>query len=129
MEESRDHMRHCANPHCSRFVKGKGIYCDEHKKRLQPSPRDPETEKFYRSERWQRLRTMKLNKDPLCEVCQLKHRVTPATMVHHLLPVRKDTEERLAMTYLVSLCHSCHQTVEAEMQTGGRSKVQDRPER
>lgn len=109
-------MRRCAHPHCANLVKGKGRHCNQHKARKTPYQRDPEVQAFYQSDRWQRVRKLKLAKDPCCEVCQLKGVTTPAVMVHHSLSIKKVTEESLNIMYLVSLCHACHNQIETELE-------------
>ena len=109
-------MRRCADPRCANLVKGKGRYCDQHRGRGKPYQRDPESQRFYQSERWRRVRKLKLSSSPLCEVCQLKGVVTPATMVHHSIPVREGMEDALIMVYLVSCCIACHNSLESELE-------------
>ena len=70
--------------------------------------------KIYNSARWRELRRLKLNKDPLCEICKRDGMVTPATDVHHKQSFMdyQDSETRKVMAFsldnLMSLCDSCH---------------------
>ncbi len=98
------------------MVKGKGRHCDLHKGRGTTYQRDPDVQAFYQSPRWRRLRQMKLDRNPLCEVCQLKGFTTRAVMVHHTVPSRQGMEDALVMMYLVSLCHACHNQLETELE-------------
>jgi 5-methylcytosine-specific restriction enzyme A len=75
--------------------------------------RDPETEKFYSSAAWQRLRLIKLAQTPLCEICQPLHFLTPATHVHHIVEITQDPELRSDLSNLQSMCKSCHSRLHA----------------
>ena len=57
---------------------------------------------------WRRLRRLKLRSDPLCEDCYRMGRVTPATMVHHVVTIEQAPDIRLAWDNLMSLCEACH---------------------
>ena len=69
---------------------------------------------FYLSQPWICLRKQKLAEDPLCQCCEQSDKVVPASMVHHMLPILQFPEEKLNKKFLLSLCQSCHQTMEAE---------------
>ena len=61
--------------------------------------------------RWQRRRLMFSYAHPLCVECQRDSRVTPATDVHHVRPVREGgTDED---SNLQALCHACHSRLTA----------------
>ncbi|WP_461041724.1 HNH endonuclease [Spirosoma harenae] len=62
---------------------------------------------FYRNAPWRHLRKLKLEKDPLCEECKEKKRLTVATVVDHIKPIRLGGEP-LDMDNTRSLCKSCH---------------------
>ena len=49
-----------------------------------------EWRKWYSTARWKALRHDRLTEQPLCERCLLQEIVTPATVVHHLVPHRGD---------------------------------------
>jgi 5-methylcytosine-specific restriction enzyme A len=57
---------------------------------------------------WAKLRTRWLKQHPLCAECERNGRLTPATEVDHIIPIRKAPERRLDDTNLQSLCHPCH---------------------
>src|SRR5688572_21629845 len=62
---------------------------------------------------WQRLRAMKLASQPLCELyCMEQERLTVATEVHHVRPIRTNPELRLVWENLRSTCHPCHMRAE-----------------
>jgi 5-methylcytosine-specific restriction protein A len=67
--------------------------------------RDPLSRKRY-DYRWSKIRAAYLAAHPLCELCQLCGRLTPAVLVHHKNPLAAggthDTEN------LQALCVTCH---------------------
>ena len=69
----------------------------------------------YNTDRWSRLRTMKLMANPLCEKCLEDDRVSAAIQVHHITPFMQGTTieqiKFLGFDYdnLMSLCEPCHQ--------------------
>jgi 5-methylcytosine-specific restriction enzyme A len=65
----------------------------------------------YNTQRWQRLRRMKLQVNPLCETClrQQPPRIEPATTVDHLVAVKAPGGEAYPpLSRLRSQCTSCH---------------------
>ena len=66
---------------------------------------------FYHSPEWQAVRLQVLDRDNyLCQVCKRAGRVTPATTVHHIIPVRVDYSKRLDPANLETICKACHNT-------------------
>jgi 5-methylcytosine-specific restriction protein A len=64
--------------------------------------------KFYRSTPWRKLRSLKLDQNPLCERCALSGKLTPATDVHHKIDVVDNPDLALDFSNLESLCKPCH---------------------
>jgi 5-methylcytosine-specific restriction protein A len=70
----------------------------------------------YTTRRWERIRLLKLQESPLCEVClQQFAEIVPAEIVDHRIPITKEgREKRLAaeafppLDALASLCQSHH---------------------
>jgi 5-methylcytosine-specific restriction endonuclease McrA len=63
---------------------------------------------LYTTWRWRLRRKAQLQRQPLCERCRdVYHRVTQASIVHHITPHRGDLH---AFYYgaLMSLCQVCH---------------------
>jgi len=56
---------------------------------------------------WQKVRALKLEEQPLCEVCLRAGRTTPACDVDHIQPIIAGGE-RLEMANLQSICRRCH---------------------
>ena len=70
-------------------------------------------ESFYKSTAWKRCRDSYMSKARgLCEDCDRKGLVTPATEVHHIIELTKDniSDDSITLSYdnLVALCHDCH---------------------
>jgi 5-methylcytosine-specific restriction enzyme A len=100
----------CAEPGCTGLAKG-SRFCGKHQEsnyeKRRESQRSP-FDRFYRTAIWRnRLRPMKLRRDPMCQDCGVK----PATDVHHEDDSWKETGNwTLFVTFelLRSLCHECH---------------------
>ena len=74
----------------------------------------------YNTQRWQRLRRMKLQEDPLCKLCLDANRVEPATVVDHLVAINKGGDPFPPLYALLSLCASCHNTKTRVIEQLGR---------
>ena len=80
--------------------------------------RDKRSAKFYTSTQWIRLRDLIISRAGYqCTLCKAHGRLTPATEVHHKIPIKVDWSLRLDERNLVALCHRCHMNIEAR---GGR---------
>ena len=79
-----------------------------------PPPRVNATDAaaFRSRQAWQRLRRMYLNAHPLCQGDGCRNRTTPATEVHHRLPVAARPELALDPDNLMSVCRACHEWLE-----------------
>ena len=74
-----------------------------------------ERREIYSSRRWQKLRSAKLDENPLCERCQAAGFTVGAKMVHHIRPVREGGDPFPGLDGLLSLCWPCHR----EQHSGG----------
>lgn len=78
------------------------------------------------SRRWLAIRKHQLSEHPMCERCHEKGLLTPATCVHHIVPVESGGTMfgMAALCYnpanLLSLCQKCHNELHTEL--GSRSK-------
>ena len=85
--------------------------------------KNPRYKALIHSQRWRALRLQHLKQYPLCEGCKAKGLVTPATEVHHVLPIERapSLEEMEARAYntrnLQSLCRACHREAHAKRET------------
>lgn len=71
--------------------------------------RDKKTAKFYNSAEWKSLKQQALIRDKgLCQDCLDKQKITIATEVDHIIPIKERWDLRLVLGNLRSLCHRCH---------------------
>lgn len=71
------------------------------------------TKPFYKSTKWEHKRSVVLRRDEyLCRECKRYGKTTPATTVHHIIPLTwcllYNVALALANINLVSLCGKCH---------------------
>ena len=84
-------------------------------------PVEPLGRAFYYSNAWRRVRKQVMQEHHgECQECKARGRLTPATLVHHEIPV-KDRPDLALTPYLPSgdrqltpLCFECHERIEAE---------------
>ena len=76
---------------------------------------EKQTEPFYNTGAWKRLRQVALSRDGgMCQKCMERFRagygVKPrrAVMVHHIVPVKERPDLALNLDNLRSLCWECH---------------------
>lgn len=82
--------------------------------RRRADPRQRAVDQIRNTNRWRRLRRMKLAQCPLCQDCAGVNRIEPATQVHHDEPLSRRPDLAFTMTNLVPLCTTCHARREAE---------------
>jgi 5-methylcytosine-specific restriction enzyme A len=77
--------------------------------------RDKQAKAFYNSTPWQLLRLLKLAQSPYCEcqICQKAQLYSPATIVHHVKPIKEAPELRLDIENLRSYAQACHSRLHA----------------
>ena len=63
--------------------------------------------KFYNSKAWRQKRLLKLQENPLCELCEEKGLIVAAEVVDHIQEIN-DGGLKLSFSNLQSLCHPCH---------------------
>ena len=68
-----------------------------------------ERREVYSSRRWQKLRSAKLDDQPLCENCERNGLVIGATVVHHKIAIRDGGDPFPELDGLEALCWVCHQ--------------------
>lgn len=94
---------------------------DNRHKQYDNNVRDKRAAKFYASAQWIRLRdTMLMRADYQCELCKQHGKLTPATEVHHKIPLRVDWSKRLEPSNLICLCHKCHMSEEKKLAVANR---------
>jgi 5-methylcytosine-specific restriction endonuclease McrA len=62
----------------------------------------------YSTQRWQKLRRLKLRVNPLCESCLQLGRIEPATVADHKTPISAGSDPYPPLAELASLCARCH---------------------
>jgi 5-methylcytosine-specific restriction enzyme A len=62
----------------------------------------------YTTQRWQRLRRLKLAVNPLCELCLKQQRIVPAVAVDHVIAIKAGGDPYPALEGLTSCCTPCH---------------------
>jgi len=66
----------------------------------------------YNNPKWQHKRAVILRRDEYkCQECKRYGKTTPAYLVHHIRPRDAYPELWLESTNLISLCHTCHNTM------------------
>lgn len=77
--------------------------------------RDKNSNSFYKSSEWIRVRKQALLRDHgLCQHCLRSKRIKHAEMVDHIIPIKEEWSLRLTLSNLQSLCNPCHNTKTAE---------------
>ena len=98
--------RPCGYPGCPALTHGR--YCEKHKpvvdREYNQFSRDKNSQAFYESSAWRRLRRIKLQMNPICEMCHKEK----ANTVDHVIPIKQSPETALDINGLQSLCASCH---------------------
>lgn len=68
-----------------------------------------EQNKFYHSKEWRTLRKVVLNRDlNLCQYCKTLGKLTPGSVVDHILPIERFPEEMRNGKNLITCCRDCH---------------------
>ncbi len=101
--------RPCSYPGCPNLTEGR--YCVEHKKLMAQQydkhQRSKESTAFYNSSEWRKKRANYLIEHPFCVECWKYGRLTKATVVDHIIPIRMGGA-LLEDENLQALCPSCH---------------------
>jgi 5-methylcytosine-specific restriction enzyme A len=81
----------------------------ERHKMYDSNVRDKRSASFYASTQWMMLRNLIMSRAGYqCALCKAHGRLTPATEVHHIVPIRVDWSKRLDAGNCIPVCHSCH---------------------
>lgn len=84
------------------------------KERIYSDGKRKERQRIYQTDRWKRLRLVKLSENPICEICENNGVITPAVDVHHKVSfmTTDDKVKRHKLAFdirnLLSLCRDCH---------------------
>lgn len=96
----------CKHPGCPNLVEPGKMYCKEHLPMHKEYTRPPQ-ERGYTYE-WRRASKAYLKEHPLCAECLLNGKLTPATVVDHIIPHRGDRRLFWDKNNWQSLCKPCH---------------------
>ena len=67
-------------------------------------------DELYKSKRWEKLRQSVLRRDKyMCQYSKRYGKCVPATMVHHIFPVREYPQYAYEPWNLISLCNAAHE--------------------
>ena len=102
----RTPRRPCRFPGCPNLCDS-GVYCREHRRYSTDHVRGSADARGYNAE-WRRDRKAFLQKHPLCEECRKDGRLTPATVVDHIIPHRGDRKLFWDENNWPPLCKDCH---------------------
>ena len=102
----RTPRRPCRFPGCPNLCES-GVYCREHRQYSTDRVRGGADARGYNAE-WRRARKVFLQKHPLCAECRKNGKLTPATVVDHIIPHRGDRKLFWDENNWQSLCKDCH---------------------
>jgi len=100
--------RPCSYPRCPNLTTER--YCEQHKKQAAKrydQERGTAAQRGY-GPRWRKVRMMFLRQHPLCVECQKAGRLTPATVVDHIIPHKGDMVLFWDESNWQALCKPCH---------------------
>ncbi len=96
----------CLYPGCPNLCEN-GAYCDEHKAYSPERMRGSASKRGYDA-KWQAARKRFLQLHPLCAECKKNGRITPATVVDHVIPHRGNKPLFWDENNWQPLCKCCH---------------------
>lgn len=96
----------CRYPGCPNLCE-RGVYCKEHAQYSQDRMRGSAATRGY-DKRWQEARKRFLKAHPLCEACLKEKKLSPATVVDHIVPHRGDPNLFWDSGNWQALCKDCH---------------------
>jgi hypothetical protein len=90
---------------------------------ISPKKREPGTnkdkyQKIYQDPRWKRIRKLKFQMNPLCEICESEGITNVTEEIHHIIPFQSESDqaeiEKLAfdISNTQSLCIEHHKTAD-----------------
>lgn len=98
--------RPCRFPGCPNLC-DHGVYCNDHSDYSADHLRGNAAERGYGG-KWRNARVRFLSKHPLCVKCREKGKLTPATVVDHIVPHRGDPVLFWDENNWQPLCRDCH---------------------
>lgn len=120
--------RPCRKPGCPKLSRSAHGYCEAHAhiaqervveaKRRHDERRGSARERGYDS-RWDKARKTFLRTHPLCRMCEAQGRVTPATVVDHIIPHKGDQALFWDTGNWQPLCTHHHNSAKQREERGG----------
>ncbi len=99
--------RPCRYPGCPNLCE-KGVFCEDHRKEWSyDALRGNAAARGYDA-RWHEARRLFLKRYPLCKRCLKYGKITPATVVDHIVPHRGDMLLFWDQDNWQGLCRQCH---------------------
>ena len=98
--------RPCRYPGCPNLC-DKGVYCSQHMQFSSDRMRGGAESRGYDA-RWRKARTAFLQRNPLCNECMKRGKITPATVVDHIIPHRGDRKLFWDESNWQPRCKCCH---------------------
>lgn len=102
----RSPKRPCRFPGCPNLC-DHGVYCNDHSDYTADHLRGNAAERGYDG-KWRNARERFLRKHPLCVKCRENGKLTPATVVDHIIPHRGDPILFWNENNWQPLCRDCH---------------------
>ncbi len=99
--------RPCRYPGCPGFAEQGQVFCKDHIMWSGDRLRGGADARGYNAE-WRKARAAYLRRHPLCVECQKEGKLTPATVVDHIIPHRGDSKLFWDESNWQSLCKGCH---------------------
>lgn len=122
-------LRPCKHIGCRELTRDG--YCQQHvvivkqhdlDKRKKYDKQRPSYHGWYSNKRWRVLRMHWLRCNPLCAICQQDDKLTPATVVDHIISHKGNISMFYDTTNLQSLCKRCHDVKTAKEDGYGNIK-------
>ena len=99
--------RPCRYPGCPGFCETGQVFCKDHMMYSTDRVRGSADARGYNT-KWRKARKAFLEQHPLCVECMRGGRLTPATVVDHVIPHRGNAELFWDEKNWQSLCKDCH---------------------
>ena len=99
--------RPCRYPDCAGFCEQGQVYCKEHIAESGDRLRGGATFRGY-DRKWREARAAYLRRHPLCVLCRAEGKLTPATVVDHVIPHRGDHQLFWDESNWQALCKTHH---------------------
>lgn len=124
----------CRRPGCNILVSRAGL-CDACRAQAfkaynaKRAARNLQTDRWYHTARWQKLRAAVLADEPLCRACAATGLVVEATLVDHVQPVKHEGDfwSRGNLQPLCNLCHELKSQAEGSRGHTGRGVAMSTP--